>query len=115
MKRHAVVLGLCVTILSAGCAGTKDRERILRQDLYTLRSSIDNYTNDKKKAPQSLDDLVATGYLRAVPNDPITGKADWVDVEDDTPASAHRKAAGVVDVHSASQATACDGTAYSTW
>ncbi len=60
------------------------RESALKQDLTTLRSAIDQYTLDKEKAPQSLDDLVQAGYLREIPKDPITGKADtWQPVQDE--------------------------------
>ncbi|MCX6618888.1 MAG: type II secretion system protein, partial [Acidobacteria bacterium] len=49
------------------------RESVLRQNLFTLRTVIDEYTYDKQKAPQTLDDLVSEGYLRQVPVDPMTG------------------------------------------
>jgi general secretion pathway protein G len=90
-------------------------ESVLKQDLYTLRSSIDSYTLDKAKAPQSLDDLVEAKYIRAVPKDPITGQADWVPVQDDSLMSADQSEPGISDVHSASQATASDGSAYASW
>jgi len=91
------------------------RESVLKQDLFSLRSSIDQYTLDKEKAPQSLDELVSSGYLRVIPKDPITNAPDWVPVEDDTLMSADQTAPGISDVHSASQATGSDGTAYSSW
>jgi general secretion pathway protein G len=91
------------------------RESVLRQDLFSLRSSIDQYTLDKEKAPQSLDELVSSGYLRVIPKDPITSAPDWVPVEDDSLMSADQTAPGISDVHSASQATGSDGTAYSSW
>ena len=90
-------------------------ESVLKQDLFTLRSSIDQYTLDKAKAPQSLDELVAAGYLRTMPKDPITGQADWVPVQDDSLMSADQSEPGIMDVHSASQASASDGTAYASW
>src|SRR5438552_18508971 len=46
------------------------KESVLRQDLDTLRKQIDAFTEDKKKAPQSLDDLVSAGYIKAIPKDP---------------------------------------------
>jgi len=91
------------------------RESVLKQDLFSLRSSIDQYTLDKEKTPQSLDELVSSGYLRVIPKDPITSAPDWVPVEDDTLMSADQTAPGISDVHSASQATGSDGTAYSSW
>lgn len=38
------------------------REAVLRQDLWVLRSEISQYKLDKREAPNSLDDLVRTGY-----------------------------------------------------
>src|SRR5579859_4503850 len=55
----------------------KARETSLKDDLFTLRKTIDEYTYDKKKAPASLDDLVTDGYLHFVPKDPMTREADW--------------------------------------
>ena len=51
----------------------RSKETVLKQNLFTLRTVIDNYTFDKQKAPQSLQDLVSDGYLREVPYDPMTG------------------------------------------
>jgi general secretion pathway protein G len=90
-------------------------ESVLKQDLFSLRSSIDNYTMDKAKAPQSLDELVSAGYLRTIPKDPITGQQDWVPVQDDSLMSADQSEPGISDVHSASQANASDGSAYASW
>ncbi|HEX6906040.1 MAG TPA: type II secretion system protein, partial [Terriglobales bacterium] len=61
-------------------------EAVLHDDLFTLRSLIQQYTLDKQKAPQSLDDLVQAGYLKEIPVDPVTGQRDWqpVQCEEDT-------------------------------
>jgi len=91
------------------------KESVLKQDLFSLRSSIDQYTLDKEKAPQSLDELVSSGYLRVIPKDPITNAPDWVPVEDDSLMSADQTAPGISDVHSASPNTSSDGTPYSSW
>src|SRR5215470_12403849 len=56
----------------------RSREAVLRQNLFTLRDLISQYTLDKQKAPQSLDDLVQAGYLKQIPKDPMTDQADWV-------------------------------------
>ena len=94
----------------------KSREAVLRQDLFTLRSLISQYTLDKQKAPQSLDDLVQGGYIKLIPKDPMTGEANWEVVqEDDTIMSVDQQDPGISDVHSASNATGSDGTAYSSW
>lgn len=93
------------------------RESALKQDLTTLRSAIDQYTLDKEKAPQSLDDLVQAGYIRQIPKDPITGKPDtWQPVQDEnTIQSADQEQGGIVDVHSGAPGASADGTAYNTW
>lgn len=91
------------------------RESVLRQDLFELRSLISQYTLDKQKAPQGLDDLVQGGYLKSLPKDPMTNEANWEVVQEDVLLSADQQDPGIDDVHSASNATGTDGTAYSTW
>lgn len=93
----------------------QSREAVLRSDLFTLRSLIQQYTLDKQKAPQSLDDLKSAGYLRDIPKDPITGAADWTVDQDDSISSPDQQDPGINDVHSASPANSLDGTAYSSW
>ena len=92
------------------------RESVLRQNLFTLRSVISQYTLDKEKAPQSLDDLMQAGYIKQIPNDPMTTKPDWtVDQEDSTLMSADQQEGRIDDVHSSSTLISSDGTAYNTW
>jgi general secretion pathway protein G len=93
------------------------RESVLRQDLFTMRSVISQYTLDKQKAPQSLDDLIQTGYLKQIPVDPITNDTNWtVDQEEGTLLSPDEQdQGGIVDVHSSSNEIGTNGTAYSTW
>jgi len=94
------------------------RESVLRQNLFTIRSVISQYTLDKQKAPQSLDDLVSAGYLKQLPTDPMTGRADtWTaDQEEDAIMDVNQtEAGGIVDVHSGSSGVGSDGTAYNTW
>jgi general secretion pathway protein G len=92
------------------------RESVLRQDLFQLRSLISQYTLDKQKAPQSLDDLVQAGYIKQIPNDPTTGKPDWtVDQEENTVLDPSQTDTGINDVHSSSTGMGTDGTAYNTW
>jgi general secretion pathway protein G len=91
------------------------RESVLRQDLFELRSLISQYTLDKQKAPQSLDDLVQGGYLKTVPKDPMTNEANWEVKQEDVLLSVDQQDPGIDDVHSASNNTSSDGTTYSTW
>ncbi len=91
------------------------RESVLRSNLNTLRNVIQQYTLDKQKAPQSLDELVTAGYLRQIPVDPMTRQTNWETVQEDVMQAVDQQDPGITDVHSASNATASDGTAYSTW
>ena len=91
------------------------RESVLRSNLSTLRSVISQYTLDKQKAPQSLDDLVTAGYLRQIPVDPMTRQTNWEVVQEDVMLAVDQQDPGITDVHSASSSTASDGTAYSSW
>ena len=93
------------------------RESVLKQNLFALRSVISQYTLDKQKAPQSLEDLVTAGYFKQIPTDPMTGHNDtWtVEEETDTIMTVDQKEPGIFDVHSGSTATGSDGTAYNTW
>ncbi|HTC47654.1 MAG TPA: prepilin-type N-terminal cleavage/methylation domain-containing protein [Candidatus Aquilonibacter sp.] len=93
----------------------RSREAVLRQDLFQLRSLISQYTLDKQKAPQGLDDLVSAGYIKMIPKDPATNEANWEVVQEDVLLAVDQQDPGISDVHSASNATASDGTAYSTW
>ena len=93
----------------------RSREAVLRQDLFEMRSLISQYTLDKQKAPQSLDDLVQGGYLKVLPKDPTTNEANWEVVQEDVLLAVDQQDPGISDVKSASNATGSDGTAYSTW
>jgi general secretion pathway protein G len=91
------------------------RESVLRSNLNTLRNVIQQYTLDKQKAPQSLDDLVTAGYLRQIPVDPMTRQTNWETIQEDVMQAVDQQDPGITDVRSASNATASDGTAYSSW
>ena len=93
------------------------REAVLKDDLFTLRKLIDEYTMDKQSPPASLDDLVEAGYLRGgVPVDPFTGSNQtWRTDIADVPFNPSQPTSGIVDVHSGSDQTALDGTPYSSW
>jgi general secretion pathway protein G len=92
------------------------KEAVLKEDLHVMRNAIDSYTMDKQKAPQSMDDLVQSGYLRELPKDPMTHSSEtWVTATDDTLESIDQTEPGINDVHSGSQEVGTDGQAYSTW
>lgn len=90
------------------------REATLKSDLVQMRKLIDQYAADKGKLPGSLDDLVSSGYLREIPEDPITGEKDW-NVESGEDPSLPRGGSGITNIHSSSAETSTEGTAYSEW
>jgi general secretion pathway protein G len=94
----------------------RSKESVLRNNLFTLRTMIDEYTIDKQKAPDTLQDLVSEGYLRQIPQDPITGSDQtWKIIMEDTAVAGNNSAPGIFDVKSGSDKTSLDGTPYSDW
>ena len=113
----------------------RQKEQVLRDDLWTMRHAIDKYKDaadrhafqtsiDSNGYPPDLETLVngvevqgkKVRFLRQIPVDPMTGKKDWVlrSMQDD-PDSDSWGGQDVFDVHSASEGTALDGTKYNTW
>jgi general secretion pathway protein G len=94
---------------------TRAREARLHQNLKVLNEVIQQYSYDKKKAPQSLQDLVDAGYLKFVPDD-ITGNNTSWQVEQEDPQNAwNADELGIAGVHSGSDEPSSDGSAYSSW
>jgi general secretion pathway protein G len=94
----------------------RSKESVLKNNLFTLRTVIDEYTMDKGKAPQSLQDLVTEGYLRAVPVDPMTQTdQSWRVIMEDAMTSVNQTEPGIFDVQSGSDKTSLEGTAYAEW
>jgi general secretion pathway protein G len=92
------------------------KEAVLKEDLQILRGAIDSYTMDKQKAPQSLDDLIQDGYLKVIPNDPMTqSSTTWVTASSDSMHSLDQTDPGIDDVHSGSDENGSDGQPYNTW
>ena len=94
----------------------RSKESVLRNNLFTMRTVIDEYTYDKQKAPPTLQDLVTDGYLRAVPIDPMTGSDQtWrIEMEDALSATSQNEP-GIFDVKSGSDQKSLEGTPYSEW
>jgi len=109
----AILLSIAAPMYSVSVV--RARESALKQDLHHLRQSIDQYTMDKQRAPQSLDDLVSAGYLRSIPIDPFTKAADWEVIMEDSMMSIDQTQPGISDVRSSSPLISLDGTAYNTW
>ena len=110
----SVLLAIAVPIYQKSIIRAK--ESVLRNNLFTMRSMIDEYTLDKQQAPQSLQDLVSEGYLRQIPQDPMTGSDQtWKLTMEDTPVGGSTSTPGIFDVHSGSDKVGLDGTPYSDW
>jgi general secretion pathway protein G len=103
--------GLIWMSVSGPHSPAKSRERVLRSNLQTMRSVIDQYTIDHQKRPRSLDELVAAGYLREIPTDPITKRNDSWDLQWSNDA----KNPGIVNLHNSSQSKSTDGSRYCDW
>ena len=117
-----MVVVAIIFVLLAMAAGRYERslqrarEAVLKQDLQTMRSAIQQYTLDKEAAPQSLDDLVSAGYLREIPVDPITRTRDWHEDYEQVQLSADQTSTGITDVHASSDAVSSfESTPYNTW
>ena len=93
------------------------RETVLRDELFTMRKLIDQYTLDNQRPPESLDDLVLAGYLPGgLPADPFTGSNQtWQQDLEEVPISPEQSTSGVVNVHSGSNAMSLEGTPYNSW
>ena len=110
----AVLLSIAVPVYQKSI--TRAKESVLRNNLFTIRTMIDEYTIDKQKAPDSLQDLVTEGYLRQVPQDPITSSDQtWRPIMEETPVGGSSSSPGLFDVRSGADKKALDGSSYSDW
>ena len=111
-----VVMAIIATLLTLAVpryfgSVEKSKEAVLKQNLATLRDSLDKYYGDTGRYPDSLDDLVTKKYIRSIPLDPLTESAStWVLIPPVDPAKG-----AVYDVKSGAQGKASDGTAYGDW
>jgi general secretion pathway protein G len=110
----AIIVSIAVPMYQKSIVRSK--ESVLRNNLFTLRTLIDEYTFDKQKAPQGLQDLVTEGYLRAVPMDPITGSdSTWRTIMEDAASATSQNEPGIADVQSGSDQKSLEGTPYAQW
>jgi general secretion pathway protein G len=116
-----IVLALISILAAMGVVQYKNgvrhtQESVLRTDLFRMRDAIDQYYADKNKYPSSLDTLVSDGYMRRIPEDPITQSADtWQTVPAEPDPSNPSAEPGIYDVKSGAQGTALDGSTYADW
>jgi len=110
----ALLIGIAIPVYKTMILSS--RERMLRSNLLALRGVIDQYTADKKKTPQSLQDLVDAGYFWKLPQDPLTNSnSTWEPIIDTVVISPGKTERGIVDVHSGSSLISSDKTAYRNW
>jgi general secretion pathway protein G len=120
-KQYPKLSTLIITLFSLpfliGCQTAQRRkEAALKEDLYHIRTAIDQYSQDKSAAPQHLKDLVSAGYLHAIPIDPFTNSTTtWVEVHEDATDSIDQTHSGISDVHSGSAQISSQGTRYDSW
>ncbi len=117
-----IVVTLVVILASVGMATYTNsvhraREAVLKEDLFRMRDAIDQFYADRNQYPQGLEDLVAEGYLRAIPKDPMTDSAETWNVEQsENDANNPAAIAGIVNVRSGSEAVSpLDGSKYAEW
>jgi len=109
----AILVTMAIPMYQAMILSSK--EAVLKNNLSEMRKAIDAYTADKKKAPQTLQDLVDGGYFRQIPQDPIMKNSEWDVKIASTVASPDQTDTGIVDVHSFAPGTSTEGTPYNTW
>ena len=115
-------MGIVIAVLLAISIPTyrflilKSRESTLELNLYSMRSVIKQYTQDKRHAPHSLQDLVDAGYFRELPIDPVTNsRSSWKPVIETVVVSPGQTDRGIADLRSGASSISSKGTAYSTW
>src|ERR1700687_4662683 len=110
----AVLMSVALPIYNRSI--NRANESVLKNNLFTIRSVIDEYTYDKQKAPQTLNDLVSDGYLRQVPIDTMTKSShSWKTIREDASNTVNQSEPGIFDVRSGSDKTSLEGTPYSEW
>ena len=116
-----IVIAIISILLSMAVANYRQsiqaaRDASMKQNLFTLRHVIQEFTLDKQRAPQSLDELIQANYLKEIPIDPCTKQKDWRVDEEDTLLAVDQNQPGITDVHSICPLLSSDGiTHYSDW
>jgi general secretion pathway protein G len=114
MSIIVILIGVAVPFYQKSI--TRAKETVLHNNLFAMRGAIDEYSYDRQKAPQSLQDLVTDGYLREIPKDPIVGNSDsWKIIMEDAGQAVNATEPGIFDVRSSSNQKSLEGTNYSDW
>lgn len=116
-----IVMTIIVVLASLGMVGYRNsvrrsQEAVLKENLFRMRDAMDQFYADKNKWPSDLSELVSEGYIREIPEDPITHSKDtWRTEQAEPDANNPASAGGVDNVFSGSEETALDGSKYSEW
>ncbi len=116
-----IVMAIIVTLIAIAVpyyqkSLIRAKETVLKSDLFTMRQMIDEYSFDKQKAPQTLQDLVSDHYINEIPKDPMTGNnSSWKLIMEDPEQSVNQQEPGIWDVRSGSDKNGLDGTSYAEW
>ena len=114
MTLIVILAGIGLTTYTNGV--TRSKEAVLKENLFRLRDSIDQYYADKDNYPETLSSLVLEKYIRTVPVDPFTQSTDtWQLVMSEVNSENLSETPGIFDIKSGSQQTALDGSQYSDW
>jgi len=109
------IIGLLVSVAlpTYRNAQIKAREAVLKENLFLLRQTLDQYFADKGYYPASLSVLVDEGYIRKMPVDPITNSEDWEEIPAESETSLDpSQPAGIWDVRSRAEGQTLDGRSY---
>jgi general secretion pathway protein G len=106
---------VAIAMIGYGTAVTRTREAVLKEDLFRMRDAIDQYHADRNEYPPALESLVAQGYLRAIPEDPLTQSTTTWQVVLAEYDPANPLSQGVFDVRSGASGTGLDGSTYAEW
>ena len=116
-----IVLTLIVILASLGMVQYRNsvrraEEAVLKENLFRMRDAMDQFYADKNKWPGDLSELVSEGYIREIPEDPITNSKDtWRTEQAEPDANNPASSVGIDNVFSGSEDTALDGTRYADW
>ena len=112
------IIGIVVTVAVGQYRQSilKAKEAVLRQDLYVMRTAINQYFADKGKYPADLESLVSDSYLYKIPLDPITGSSEtWTTQQAEMGDEDISQEPGINDVKSGAEGIALDGSSYAEW
>jgi general secretion pathway protein G len=107
---------MTVSLAFSACSSRKAKqEKVLRENLAGIRTSIDQYLQQHERRPASFSDLISDGYLHEIPTDPMTGRSDTWKLTIGRDPKSPEGSAGILDIHSGSEDKGSDGRPYSAW